>query len=70
MKMEKKCKHQWVKLIAEHNKKLVSTPLRVCLKCGTLKVGTHTIRISQHRLDMDNKPILNASEVHGEVYYS
>jgi len=66
----KKCKHRWINLVGKSGKKFIPTPLWVCLGCGTLKVGRRTIRISRYRLDMGNKPIYNASEVHGTVYYS
>lgn len=67
---EKPCKHEWIKLVAQVKKKIVPVPVFVCLGCGTLRVGVHTIRISRSRIDMGGKPILNASELHGTVYYS
>lgn len=39
--------------------KTVPSLIRTCLRCGELKVGQKTIRISKNRLDMDNKPIKN-----------
>ena len=58
------CRHQLAPLVAQKGKKIVPVALlRVCLKCGTLKVGIHTIRISKDRLDMDSKPIKNAGKV-------
>jgi len=56
--MEKECKHCWASLLAKAEKKITSTCLYTCLKCGLLKVGKQTIRISRSRLDMGNKPIL------------
>jgi len=67
---EKACRHKWIRLVAKQGKKYIAAPVWVCTRCGTLRVGTHTIRISRYRLDMGNKPIYNASEVHGTVYYS
>lgn len=62
--------HQWAPLVAQVEGENIPIPVFVCLKCGSFKVGTHTIKISKNRLDMGNKPINNASEVHGTVYYS
>ena len=52
------CKHNWAKLVAQKGKNffLVSN-LKVCLKCGQLRVGKKTIRISKDRIDMGGKPI-------------
>ncbi len=57
--MEEKptCQHKWIPLLGRVGKKNVPTSLFTCLKCGDLKVGRHSIKISQYRLDMDNKPI-------------
>jgi hypothetical protein len=63
-KAEKECNHKWIKLVAQVKKKMMPVPVFVCLKCGTLKVGVHTIRISRTRLDMGGKPIYNASTIH------
>jgi hypothetical protein len=52
------CKHQWANLLVKKNRKIVSVPtLKICLKCGQLKIGKHTIRISKDRIDMDGKEI-------------
>jgi len=67
---ERECHHKWLRLVAQRGKKYVPAPVWVCTVCGTLKVGKRTIRISRYRLDMGGKPITNASEVHGKVYYS
>lgn len=37
--------------------------LRVCLNCGMLKVGRHTIRLSKDRLDMDSKEIRSVGKL-------
>jgi hypothetical protein len=51
---------EWIPLIGkEEGNKIIPTFLFTCLKCGNLKVGRHTIRISRHRMDMDDKPIKN-----------
>ena len=61
----KECTHRWAMVMAKHGEEIVSVPTaRICLDCGILKVGTRTIRISNTQLDMGNKPIRNASEVH------
>lgn len=58
------CKHQWASLMAQRGKKIIAVPsAKICLKCGLLKVGTRTIRISRFRLDMGNLPIKNVSKV-------
>jgi len=58
-KQTKECKHQWVPLLGRNKNKLILTLVHACLKCGELKVGKRTIRISRSRLDMGNKPIRN-----------
>jgi len=51
------CRHKWIPLLGRNGKKNIPTSLFTCLKCGDLKVGTRTIKISRYRLDMGNKPI-------------
>jgi len=51
------CQHRWVPLVARAGKKNIPTSLFTCLKCGEMKVGKHTIRISRYRMDVDGKPI-------------
>jgi hypothetical protein len=51
------CRHKWIPLLGRVGKKNVPTSLFTCLKCGDLKVGTRTIKISRYRLDMGDKPI-------------
>jgi len=59
------CKHQWASLLAKKGEKLISvSALKVCLKCGLLKIGKKTIRISRFRIDMGNKPIRNVSRIY------
>ncbi len=63
-KKEKACKHQWASLMAQRGKKVIAVPsAKICLKCGLLKVGTRTIRISRFRLDMGSLPIKSAGKV-------
>lgn len=58
------CRHMWGNVLTERKNKVIPVPTaRLCLRCGLLKVGTHTIRISKNRLDMGNLPINNASQV-------
>jgi hypothetical protein len=57
-KEKSECKlHKWIPLLGIDKKKSVPTSLFTCLKCGDLKVGTHTIKISRYRLDMGELPI-------------
>jgi hypothetical protein len=47
------CKnHKWIPLLGDNKGKSVPTALFTCLRCGDLKVGTQTIKISRYRLDM------------------
>ena len=50
-------KHKWIPLLGIDGKKSVATSLFTCLKCGDLKVGVQTIKISRFRLDMGELPI-------------
>ena len=55
-------KHRWIPLLGIDKKRvslLLPTSLFTCLKCGDLKVGKRTIKISQYRLDMGELPINN-----------
>lgn len=55
---KKEClRHKWVPLLGVDKKKSVPTFLFTCLRCGDLKVGTQTIKISRFRLDMGELPI-------------
>jgi len=61
---EEECEHEYAPLMAKYRGEVV--PLekaRVCLNCGILKVGLNTIKISNLRIDMDQKPIENVSKV-------
>ena len=49
--------HKWIPLLGVTEGKGVPTSLFTCLKCGDLKVGTETIKISRFRLDMGELPI-------------
>ena len=50
-------KHRWIPLLGFDKKRSVPTSLFTCLKCGDLKVGRQTIKISRFRLDMGELPI-------------
>ncbi len=64
MKEKKDCKnHKWIPLLGIDKNKSVPTSLFTCLKCGDLKVGVETIKISRFRLDMGNLPIKSVSTV-------
>jgi len=61
---EKACKHQWAPLLAKYKNQIIPvSAAKICLKCGLLKIGARTIKISRFRLDMGDLPIRNASEV-------
>ncbi len=49
--------------MGKKGKKNIPTALFTCLKCGDLKVGTQTIRISRYRLDMGTHPIKSVTTV-------
>jgi len=55
--------HKWIPLLGINKGKSVPTSLFTCLKCGDLKVGSRTIKISRFRLDMGNLPIKSVSTV-------
>jgi len=57
----KDCKHQWFPLTAKVGKKTVPSLIFTCLKCGEMKIGKHTIRMSRFRLDMGGLPIENVA---------
>ena len=58
MTEKKDCnKHRWIPLVGMDKKKNVPTFLFTCLKCGDLKVGFRTIKISRFRLDMGGLPM-------------
>lgn len=57
-------KHKWIPLLGIDKKKSVPTALFTCLKCGDLKVGTETIKISRYRLDMGELPMKSVAGVH------
>lgn len=56
-------KHAWIPLLGMNRGKTVPTSLFTCLKCGDLKVGRKTIKISRFRLDMGELPIYNAAAI-------
>ncbi len=58
-KKTQECKHRWAPLTAKVGEKITPTLIWACLKCGELKVGKQTIRISKSRLDMGTLPIKN-----------
>ncbi|MDO8571497.1 MAG: hypothetical protein Q7R79_02365 [bacterium] len=65
MKETKDCTaHTWIPLLGFDKAKIVvPTALFTCLRCGDLKVGTETIKISRFRLDMGDLPIKSVSTV-------
>jgi hypothetical protein len=61
---EPECQHQWAMVLAKLGAKIIPvSTAKVCLMCGIMKIGTHTIKISKNRLDMGAKPIINVSKV-------
>ena len=56
-------KHKWIPLLGRDKDKSVPTFLFTCLKCGDLKVGTQTIKISRFRLDMGELPINSVAAI-------
>ena len=58
------CKnHKWIPLLGLDKGKNIPTSLFTCLKCGDLKVGERTIKISQYRMDMGELPIYQLQEM-------
>jgi hypothetical protein len=63
-KEEGECKHEYAPLMAKYRGEVIALErVSICLHCGILKVGLNTIKISNERLDMGNKPIWNASQI-------
>lgn len=59
-------KHKWIPLLGIDKRKLsplIPTALFTCLKCGDLKIGFRTIKISRFRLDMGELPINNVAGI-------
>jgi len=58
------CRHKWAEVLAKRGDKITSvSTARICLKCGLLKIGTHTIRMSRFRLNMGHLPIEDVQKV-------
>jgi len=58
------CKnHKWIPLLGVDKGKNIPTSLFTCLKCGDLKVGEQTIKISRFRMDMGELPIYQLQEM-------
>lgn len=55
--------HKWIPLVGLDNKKTVPTSLFTCIRCGDLKVGKKTIKISRFRMDMGELPINNVAGI-------
>jgi len=73
--MKENCKHKFGLVLVKYRNKILPSSARMCVKCGFLKIGSNTIKLSRNRLYMDGKPIQNAgkitaTELHGIVYYS
>jgi hypothetical protein len=52
-KKEKPCKHQWAPLLAKYKGQVISTATKICLKCGEIKMGERTVKISRFRLSIE-----------------
>lgn len=64
MKKKIDCRrHKWIPFLGRDGKKDIPTTVFSCLKCGEMKVGIHTIRMSRFRLDMGNLPIKSVAEI-------
>jgi len=61
--MKENCKHKWGLVLVQYKDKALPSSARMCVKCGLLKIGDHTIKLSRNRLDMDGKPIQNVSRI-------
>ena len=61
--MKENCKHKWGLVLVQYRNKILTSSARMCVKCGLLKIGDHTIKLSRNRLDMDQKPIQNVSRI-------
>lgn len=58
------CQHKLAPLLAKYkNQAFPVRATKICLKCGILRIGKHTIRISKSRIDMGNKPIYAVSTI-------
>jgi len=73
--MKENCRHKFGLVLVQYRGKALPSSARMCVKCGFLKIGSNTIKLSKDRLNMDGKPIDNAgkitaTELHGIVYYS
>ncbi len=49
----KECQHKWASLLAKSKGRIISTAAKVCLKCGEIKFGVETVRISRFRLAIE-----------------
>ena len=58
-------KHKWIPLLGVDKKRGMNIPtsLFTCLRCGDLRVGKKTIKISRFRLDMGELPINNVAGI-------
>jgi hypothetical protein len=64
MKEKTECKkHKWIPLLGIYKNNGIPTSLFTCLRCGDLKVGIRTIKISRFRLDMGELPINNVAGI-------
>lgn len=61
--MKENCKHKWGLVLVRYKDKTLASSAKMCVKCGLLKIGSHTIKLSKDRLDMDGKPIQNVSRI-------
>jgi len=60
LKLAKMCRHNFANLIAKKGKKLIEIKgAKICLKCGLLKIGKKTVRMTQDTLDMGGGEIKN-----------
>ena len=59
-KLVKMCKHKFANLVVQKGKKVFALKnAKICLKCGLMKIGEKTIRISIDTIDMGGGEINN-----------
>lgn len=55
----KECRHDWAMLLAQKGKKIIPVSVaRVCLKCGELKLGFRSLKISRFRVAIEDGTLL------------
>lgn len=56
---ERECKHDWAMLLAKKGGKIIPVSVaKVCLKCGELKLGFRSLKISRFRVAIEDGTLL------------